>query len=140
MRLFSPLKSSPLFRKTSILFSAHTKSSGRRAAFRPGPTRQKNQARTKRKTASQGKGQTTPTRQEPGKGIQRCRIQESENQERRRAVRLEPHGCYAEEILSQRSNNSPHLPRHWFRHSLRWRVVARTIGLHRALICGLAWT
>jgi hypothetical protein len=69
MKPSSPRKNSPLFKETSILSSAHTKLSGKRATFRPEPACQENQTRTTRKAASKGKGQDSPAWQEPGKGI-----------------------------------------------------------------------
>jgi len=56
MKLSSPKKSSPLFKKTLILSLAPTKLSGKRAAFRPEPACQGNQARAQGKTASEGEG------------------------------------------------------------------------------------
>jgi hypothetical protein len=54
---------------TLILSSAHTKLSGKRAAFRAEPDCQGNQTSTKRKAASEGKGQDAPAWQEPDKSI-----------------------------------------------------------------------
>jgi len=139
MKLFSPRKKSPLFKRTSILSSAHTKSSGRRAACRPEPARQGNQARTKRKAASKGKGQDTPAWQELGKGISGCCIQENQDHESPQAVKLKLGACYDKEIPSQRPSYSLDLPCHWLRHSLRRGVAAPAVGGRRALTSGPAW-
>jgi hypothetical protein len=139
MKPSSPTKNSPLFKMTSILSSAHTKLSGKRAAFRPEPARQENQARTTRKAASKGKGSDAPAWQEPGKSIQGRCIQGSQDQERPQVVKLKPSGCYDKEIPSQRSNHSPDLPGNRLRHSLRRRVVAPAVGVLMALIPGPDW-
>jgi hypothetical protein len=90
MRLFSPKKNSLLFKMTSILSSAHTKLSGKRATFRPEPACQENQARTKRKAANQGKGQDASAWQELGKNIQGRCIQESPDHEITQEINLKP--------------------------------------------------